>query len=264
MIKPKDNLLSIYEFGRQLIDTQDLDPVYVVLYHSEWKDRRQLEKWLLAYFCFYHCGTASWISDQGDYWKAMEVAAGSKAYLRSSERRHFRGSAALKSVAWLRERGVPTLFAPFHGTLVLKDVMNYVKTWYCFGDWIAFKVADMLERLNLCKVVFKPEDVFSMFESPRKGAEAMAERHGPAIGEVPMWAHNKLKAILGTKLAPPSLNRPVNIQEYETILCKFSSYLKGHYHVGKDIHEVRHGLLTRATCSTAQKLLMAGKVGGMW
>jgi hypothetical protein len=263
--KLKAGQLGIYEFGKQLITTKDLDPVYVVLYNAK-ELRPKLEEWLLAYWCFYHCGTASWIVDQPNYWKAMEQAAASKEYKRSSERRHFRGQAAIKSVAWLKNQGIAKLFKPFLSgdDFMLKEVMAYVKFWYCFGDWIAFKVADMLERLEICKVVFTPENVFDMFEAPVKGAEAMAEIHGPATGEIPMWAYNKLRAVLGKHLAPPSNNRTINIQEIETILCKAKSHWNGHYPVGKDIGEVRHGILTRATCSTSQILYAAGKEGGLW
>ena len=42
--------------------------------------------------------------------------------------------------------------------------------------------------------------------------------------------------------APPTRDRLVNVQEIETIFCKFKSHLKGHYPVGKDTHEVYHGL----------------------
>jgi hypothetical protein len=35
----------------------------------------------------------------------------------------------------------------------------------------------------------------------------------------------------------------VNVQEIETIFCKYKSYVKGHYHVGKDIHEIREALI---------------------
>lgn len=262
--------LSVYDFGRELIESKDLDPVYVILHEAQ-LDVRELCVWLLPYFCFYHVGTASWISDQkyGDtqYWRRMQQAAGSSDYPRSSERRHFRGEAALKSVAWLKKRGVLSLFQPLLGRRDIKavEVIEYVKTWYLFGDWIAFKVADILERLGLASVKFSLDTV--LYDSPRKGAETlwaneMDEEHMPA--EVGEWAVNRILSELGGLQAPPRYERPINAQEAETILCKWKSYMNGHYHVGEDIEATRKGLMRFARCGMSQRLLAAGKKGKLW
>jgi hypothetical protein len=42
--------------------------------------------------------------------------------------------------------------------------------------------------------------------------------------------------------APGGTPRPVNVQEVETIFCKYKSHLKGHYPLGKDTREIHHGL----------------------
>jgi hypothetical protein len=92
----------------------------------------------------------------------------------------------------------------------------------------------------------------------------MASRHGPARGNVLTWAYDRLIKELGDLRAPPRYERPINIQEVETILCKWKSHLSGHYELGKDIIEVRHGLLRYAKCKLSQHLLAAGKRGGIW
>ena len=46
-------------------------------------------------------------------------------------------------------------------------------------------------------------------------------------------------------LFAPSLklgNRRVNIQEVETILCKWKSHMNGHYPLSNDVDEIQHGL----------------------
>ena len=99
------------DFGRRLVQTNDLDPVYVLL-HNAPMSKEQLHQWLLAYWCFYHVGTASWIAqNSGGFWNRMKTAAGSKEYPRSSERRHFRGRNAANSVAYLEDRGIESLFS---------------------------------------------------------------------------------------------------------------------------------------------------------
>lgn len=261
------NPMSIYEFGRQLLDTGDLDPVYIVLWQAK-LDPMMLRRWLLAYWCFYHCGTACWICSQPDYWKAMETAAGSKEYPRSSERRHFRGTAAARSVAYLESRGSATLF----DDLTMADVsvsakMAVTKQWVGFGPWIGFKIADMLERLDICPVEFDHVAMF-LFDSPREGAETLwswekddEEMIPEEVGE---WAVRQIIDEMAFRKAPPRDERYINAQEAETILCKWKSYLNGHYHVGKDIEEVHHGLLRYARCPLSQRLLRGGRDGGLW
>jgi hypothetical protein len=264
--------MGIYEFGRQLIETLDLDPIYVLLYNSEMRDDgKEVGKWLLAYWCFYHCGTASWITDQKDYWKAFMQAASSKEWPRSSERRHFRGIQAVKATQALidmkktPQQIVSDIGNHYEGRITFSIAFERAKRLRGFGDWIGFKVTDMLERLDLAPITFQPSDIFSIFDSPRKGAEAMAIYHGPSTGEVCQWAHDELVSYLADLKAPPSFDRPINIQEAETILCKFKSHLSGHYEVGKDIKEVHHGLKTfKYPTPTVNELLVAGKKGGLW
>ena len=54
--------LSVYDFGAQLLETKDLDPVYVMLHEAD-LGKPTLYRWLIAYWAFYHCGTAAWASN---------------------------------------------------------------------------------------------------------------------------------------------------------------------------------------------------------
>ena len=264
--------LDIFEFGEQLLETRDLDPVYVLLWAADF-EHPKLCHWLFAYWCFYHCGTASWIVDQPDFWPAMAAAAATAEHPRASERRHFRGQAAIRAVQEARGACVtPVDLIQRWGFQVwdsesserLSSVMDTVKTLRGFGDWIAFKVADMLERLHMSNIEFKSEDVFYMFDAPRKGAEEMARRHNSDTDDVYTWAHDSIIDVLGKFCAPPGYERLINVQEVETILCKWKSHLNGHYHVGKDIAEIKHGLMKYAKVKTSQQLLRAGREEDLW
>jgi len=270
-----DQKLDVFDFGRQLVSTNDLDPVYVLLWNAQ-LPMPLLKRWLLSYWCFYHCGTASWIANviypgSGDvaFWERMHTAAASKEYPRSSERRHFRGETARKSVTWLQERGVEQLFAPFMEgkQLTVAQVMQQVKTWYGFGDWISFKVADMLERLDICEVIFTNTDAF-LFDSPKEGAQLVydlaEDKNMNGAKTVQEWAMTKVLIALFNYEAPPRYERLINGQEVETILCKFKSYYNGHYHLGEDIAACRRGLMRFARTDLAQKLYAAGREGKLW
>jgi hypothetical protein len=309
--KTTEGKLTVYDFGRRLLEAGDLDPVYTLLWEAHKTGDLvgfSRDRWLIAYFCFYHVGTASWITGDSpfdsSYWDRFETAAGSKDYPRSSERRHFRGENARKSVAYLRERGSHLMNDLFSAGPHAADVMAVVKQWVGFGDWIAFKVADMVERLAIRPVTFDVRTV--MYDSPRKAAETLwrleGEPHAGAGDAVGGWAIERVLhhlacpgsgagavkriyrrealEVLPTPssdyeerledwgrragFAPPRFERPLGPQEAETILCKFGSYLKGHYHVGEDVAACRKGLLKFARCRLSQTLLRAGKRGGLW
>ena len=257
--------MGVVRFGASLINANDLDPVYVVLWSSGFDDSK-MKRWLLAYWCFYHMGTSSWIVDQNDYWKAMETAAGSKDWPRSSERRHFRGNAAVTSVEYLKQRGIENLYSELRGTLTIQQVMKTVQSWRGFGPWIAFKVADMLERLNLCEVRFDNAAML-LFDSPRIGSELawkLYRKDQPMIDDVSGWAVSLLLKSLGSLRAPPRYERKINVQEVETVLCKWKSYLNGHYTIGEDIESIRKGLSVFADSPTCSQLLSAGATAGLW
>jgi hypothetical protein len=235
--------------------------------HQARLDPFDLRRWLLAYWCFYDSGTASWISDDPRaFWGRMAEAAGSKDYPRAHERRHFRGALATSSVDWLGERGLEALFEDEAVPLLSEepaeseDVIQFVGTWRGFGPWIAFKVADMVERLGLRPVRFN-RSALVLFDSPAKGAEMAWQLYGsgPEPSNKTNWAVDLILKTLGPVKAPPRYERSINVQEAETILCKFKSYRNGKYHVGEDITALRRSLLRFSRCRTAQRLFRAGR-----
>lgn len=237
--------LSVYDFGQQLLETNDLDPIYVMLWEAK-LPKEKLQKWLLSYWCHYHSGTASWTVDQKDYWQALFDVAGSKEYPRSMERRHFRGNNALKSVTDLCQQTVAERLNPIMNATEIPatDLMSYVRQWNGFGPWIAFKVADMIERLDLARVKFDVNNI-TIFDSPREGAELLYQETGnPEVKptNIVRWAVGEIINCLGDFKAPPRYERGINIQEAETVLCKWKSYRNGHYKVGEDIESLKRSL----------------------
>jgi hypothetical protein len=278
--------LDCYTFGRRLLELNDLDPVYALLWESGW-DATLRDRWLVAYWAFYHVGTASWVADGkgwDGYWSRMMTAAGSKDYPRSAERRHFRGAAALKGVEYLRGRGVDGLFNDLlNAGPTAQDVIAAAGRWTMFGPWIAFKVADMLERLDVRPVLF---DVGTAFYdgSPVEGAKLLwAMEHSPGPSPNPAldvappmpppnketvtaWACGRILGEMTGFMAPPRYERPLGVQEAETVCCKWKSYWGGHYHAGEDVSACRRALgwASARRSGLAQDLYRAGKRGGLW
>lgn len=272
--------LSITEFGDALLRTGDLDPVYVAV-ASAGLDRATLARLCIAYWCFYHLGVAAKLAEIENpkkFWRTMTDAAANAGYLptgakpwpRGAERRHFRGPQATMAVDELvsrygRNKYMEDTLAQFVGAggeepMSFKTVSAAVKTHRGFGDWIAFKIADMSERVLGYPVDFS-DCTLGIYKDPRQGAAvgylAMAradylskdgtplkpwdypinddELRATVEHYVKLWRKKQAKAL-------PDRKRLVNVQEIETIFCKYKSHLKGHYPVGKDTTEIRHGL----------------------
>jgi len=255
----KDALPAI-EFGQRLVDTLDLDPLYVALWKAELPPD-QLRRWLVTYWCYYHpgvCGIVSEIADSTEYWKGMmAIVEGGTHWPRGVERRHFRGRIAKRAIGYLRNR-----FPQGAGAVIdwlieagpkAGDVMRRVTELPGFGEWIKWKVPDMLERLAIAPIEFSEADLDDMFVTSKQGANLVAERY--LGGGTLVDAHRYLLDGLGERLAPPRGERGLNVQETETVFCKWKSHLSGHYYIGKDVHDIRKALLRYAKTRTNQRLL---------
>lgn len=277
--------LDIETFGRHLLVSGDLDPVYIALKKVDWKEG-QLERWLIAYWSCYHCGASSYLSEhEGDmFWDRLLVAAENTVatplggrWPRAPERRHWRGDNAIKSVEDLMGKypgrpeqmvwGIandtvqsdPSATSPMLTyTTVAKRVMSHVG----FGPWIAFKVADMLERVMDVEVQFSLSDV--LYEDPEEAAvRVWLAKSGQPPGSVPKDRRAAVERVVihlisefGAFDAPPGGGRKVGIQEVETILCKWKSHQNGHYPLDNDLTEIRAGTSSWAAISpTATEFL---------
>lgn len=274
--------LNPIAFGHTTISSGDIDPVYIAL-TSMGLSQEQLGRWLMAYWCYYHCGFASYASEfEGDaFWAVLFEAAQNTTpapdggrWPRGSERRHFRGQQALNALTDLKAAygNAPERMALVCAALdqytpeenrPFEAVSRAAKGHRGFGPWIAFKVADMVDRVLGIPVNFNDAAVF-MFDDPVKGArlvakwialgepdevdadELLADLKFPAskaeIEACIEAAVSRLYDYLGHLDAPPCYSRKINLQEIETVLCKWKSHLRGHYPLNNDIDEIVHGL----------------------
>lgn len=275
--------LNIEAFGRQLIDSGDLDPIYIALVkcrHSGAYSEQQLFRWLLAYSCFYHAGVASYMSEVTgpEFWDRMMVAARNvtptpfdSRWPRGHERRHFRAKIAEDSIRALEERYYvfPERFIEFcmglEAETTFEEVSKRVQIHNGFGPWMGFKVADLIDRVVGVRVKFDNAAVF-MFKDPEKAALLLWEqREGP---KYPVNVRPKREVMLNAvtdylievfsdRAAPPLGDRAINIQEVETVLCKWKSHMNGHYPLNNDIVEIDQGLAAWTAYSKAAGALFS-------
>lgn len=274
--------LPIEEFGTQLITSGDLDPIYLAL-HKMSLPVAQRNRWLLVYWCFYHAGLACYLSEfQGNtFWKHFKVAAENKrdvpsptgagevngGWPRGKERRHFRGQQAIVAAGELQskffypESAIDFLVRPGDAAVLpFATVRERVQEWRGFGNWIAYKVGDMLDRCSVHPVEFSYDD--AMYDSPRKCALSVWKyKHGvpqvSVIDDEPAAIREVVDDLLRTFSghdAPPLDDRSVGLTEIETILCKWGSHMTGSYPLLNDIDEINHGIAAWAPlCHTAQE-----------
>lgn len=272
--------LGVIEFGRQTIEAGDLDPLYVALNAAELNPDQE-QRWLVAYWCLYHAGLSSYLSEKegDDFWEALNLAAfnstespiGGK-WPRGKERRHWRGKAAIASAQDLNTRFLDCgalfehiLHKPGPQGAPCNDVaaiMRRVEMLKGFGPWIAFKVADMLDALQYVDLDFSRSAIF-MFDQPKQAALQVWRDHmklpenakprdlGNTLIEVTDWLEDAFSDLK----CPHNPDRGVRLQEVETVLCKWKSHMSGHYPIRNDIVEISEGLEPwEAVSSTAASL----------
>lgn len=245
---------EVLEFGEALLTTGDLDPVYFYIDKGNWEED-VLKRWLLAYSMFYHVGVANWLSEyKGQrYWQeAFAGLPGTKlgGFPRGEERRHFRGLSANTAIKFMREFEPEAVVDSWYRQLDFAGVSKNVQKYPLYGPWIAFKLADMGERCLRLPIDFSNCEL-GVYQEPRAGAalvltgDSHAAITNPQLLEVVNYVLSNLKGYM----APPRFDRPINIQEAETILCKYKSMKGGHYYVGKDIEAVKRAAEWRRNVS---------------
>lgn len=227
-------------WGRKLIETEDHDPLYTGLVNWNVKDSRK-RRFLLAYWCCYSVGAPHYMSRfAGDrFWEILLDAAKNVTeapyggrWPRAHERRHWRGQKAVDSAIWLRNHYNAPEYAviELENFQTLQDVEKQITCWPQFGPWIAFKAADMLERVMGCSIRF-PDDLVSMYKDPQQGAELAAKTIGAYDGEQVV---EMMKSAYADCMIPGKEPRRAGIQEIETVLCKWKSAKNGKYWIGAD------------------------------
>jgi hypothetical protein len=161
------------------------------------------------------------------------------------ERRYFWGRQAENAIRGLMDAGEPERIVDhmcYHDDFW--GVFKTVKSYTGFGPWMGFKVADMAERVLEIPVDFST-CTLGIYKDPRAGAafiltgDRYQEITDDQLADV---CYDIERHFCVNYDAPPAYDRPVNIQEVETILCKYKAHCYGAYPLGNDIVHVREGM----------------------
>lgn len=274
--------MSILTFGEALLSTGDLDPVYLAIQNAQLEEpelhRLCLAYWCFyslgtAAYIAHHGKTPKkfwtlmWMAAHNDeFYKDLPTyGKADKPWPRGAERRHFRAANATGPIRYLADnyrdasavvRAMALMDEPHTDYVTFSDVAKVVESHPGFGPWMSFKIADMCERVLNYDVDFSNCEL-GIYKDPRQGAavgflELESTEHLRGVYKLDPWAYpisnEELKQTVAhyvkafKKFSPPGGGRKVNVQEVETIFCKYKSHLKGHYPMGKDTREVHHGL----------------------
>jgi len=229
-------------FGRELIESEDLDPVYVLAANANINDNT-LKRFLLAYFCYYHVGVASKCAESNDFYATMWQGI-EERWPRGMERRYFWGRQAAGTIQHLQDWGEPEAIIDrmtIHDTFAQANAA--VLEFYGFGPWLSWKVVDCAERILAVPIDFS-DSTLGIYKDPVQGAAFVRFgdwRHPITESELDEEV-DRQEVEFSDLLAPPYYDRVINIQEVETNLCKFKAWAKGFYPMGNDTYHVREAL----------------------
>lgn len=245
-------------FGRHLIRSMDIDPVYPVLVKLHDQMDTEESYWhSLLYVGWYHLPVAhsAWLRwprprDKRMYTNRKWMEQASK-WPTGIERRSNRGGKVFQHLEafckatdhvsleqWFRTGMVkaPTLAKRHQNWRVLNERLQAI---WGNGRWAAYKHCEILRRVHGLPVE-APDMGHRHSSGPREGLETL---YGPleGQGEAVIAVLDARGRDLQKRLKEAGLR--ADIEELETILCNWKSLLKGKYYVGHDIDEMQEQLV---------------------
>lgn len=209
-------------FAEQLFRAEDADPMYYALQRAD-LDRATKLRFFVAWCTYYHPGVAAEAAQHSgqQFWDFLRSIYPSAP--RASERRHFRGQAGLKALdAWERKYPQPEQMVEAHFGATYFECRQKLNSLEQFGDYFYWKFADVQERVFGIPCSFEGAASYAP-KVPREGARLIhPTRAIEAIFE-------EIVQHLVPRLAPPAYDRPIGIQEAETVCCVYHQYVGGGY-----------------------------------
>jgi len=237
-------------FAKTLFKMEDADPGYMMLGRAAMSTDQKM-RFMTAWVTFYNPGIAAAASEHTgrEFW----------AYLlrqyptakRASERRHFRGDQGMTALrSWIAQFPKPEdMILHMQGDDYF-EVKRNGKSVMRVGEYFVWKFADVQERCFRLPCVFPPEAAKHSPKVPQQGAK-LINLHNE-VGETYAVISNYLNDC--DMLAPPWYDRPMNMQEAETVCCVYKQYRHGKWAPGTRTAKATNSLL--ATPSNTGELML--------
>lgn len=228
-------------FGRELIRSQDVDPLYPVLKELERGMSAEQALWFtFLYLAYYNLGSATVVLGQMPFPAPMNSHYFPKLDI-ATERRNLRGNKLRPHVdnyvTAINNAGSQTAFLQQRwGT---NPIRNYEAFWLTAqtiwqnGRWAAFKWSEILKKVHGWNLA-APDMRMEFCSGPKQGLMDMfGLTRDPGVE-----ALNEYGQLLRTAALAEGLDVG-DWETLETVLCNFHSLRSGRYYIGHDIDELQ-------------------------
>lgn len=258
----KERFPALYKFAKNLIASEDIDPLYPVLKHLQ-KDLDPEQKlWhSFLYVAWYNLPSATAAFTEYSLPNKQLLKHIDPKWPTGIERRNNRGGKVVGHIdSYLKIIEVTKSQKKWYWEGLSRDkepednwrILNErIQTLHGNGRWAAYKFCEVLRKVN--NLPIQAPDMGHQFSSgPREGLAML-------FGEIPGQTSeviDQLNAqgdVLIEKLQKLGLD--VGQEEVETVLCNFKSLMKGKYYTGHDIDELQEQIVS----SLEKKIITIGQ-----
>jgi len=238
------NKLTFTQFSKEILESGDIDPDYwfmrKIAKQQEFS-KQQLLNWILLKVCIYRS-----VSELEIIFKAgqLNMATWFQKVKYGNERNK------AKNRAFEYYCNISSFFSAFKLDNSNKATLfDHISLVTGFGPWARWKLVDLLSCVYGYHVPLEGIDFREAYEFPLKGLlvvngyEENDQSMGWLIGADPDMYNDCMKdawkQMPKVSKTPHNNNAGIRINELETCLCKYHSYIHGHYYPGKDIEHLK-------------------------
>lgn len=235
--------MSCEQFAKEIVTSQDLDPDYYFLSQVFKKlnlSDEERARWIVLKTVVYNSCSEAEIFFSLRSFEDVEYGAERRKHKRYAQRFYD----SFKNHAIGRSASVARFFKHLNtdATYSLQALQKIDGV----GPWASWKCLDLCERVLDIPINFTTVDFRVAYEYPLKGILMLSDiTEDVKLLQSDLIYQKCLNSAViqigkaRELMAPPSRNRRLNLQEYETIFCKYHSYLHGHYEPGEDLARLR-------------------------
>ena len=236
-------IMAFDEFSQILIESGDLDPDYIFMFRVFEKlkmEPKTKERWVVLKSAIY---------DSTSELEVLLENAELETIKYGNERRKQKRSAK-KNIESLQE--FVDSIGGFSGLPKKAEAAGQaLQTVFGIGPWASWKVLDLCETVLGVPIDFSSIDFRKAYEFPLRGLLMINELPEKAeilnnndVYKICMDRAKKLLVRTSELKSRPQLKRKINLQEIETCLCKYHSYIHGHYKPSQDLNHIKARLMS--------------------
>lgn len=231
-------MLSFEQFCVEILKTGDIDPDYL-FYKNMTQDFTEQVLFDLIHIklCVYKTESELLIKFHGKGFDDVKYGAERNKSKRTAEKTYLNIKALHKKMPYEQ-------FKMKTNGLSYRTFNKFVKQANGIGDWASWKYADILNQVLGFKIQFSANDFILGYEYPLKGLLLVSGKPENVslykdIGEFKKDVNSLEKRLSAIQGKYVDMFDPTCAAEYETLLCKYHSYVHGHYKPQEDITKLR-------------------------